>query len=217
MNYLKISFSGTLLVLFLIISTFSGKSQQTDFAKFGISEKNIPKGIAVGEKAPVFKAKDYLGKEVDLQKYIGKSAIVLIFYRGNWCPVCSKYLKNYTDSMKMVTNRGAAVLFITPETAEGAEKTVKKTKLAYRIVIDSDEQIMKAYDVLFEVTKKYNRKIKTLLFTDIAENNAKDVARLPVPATFIIDKNGIIVWRQFDLNYKNRATTKDILEHLPDD
>ncbi|MCF6241972.1 MAG: peroxiredoxin family protein [Bacteroidales bacterium] len=204
----------TIIAIFLILNNLS-IAQIPDLVKYGIADKNPPQGISVGEKAPLFIAKDYQGNEIDLQKYIEKSPVVLIFYRGNWCPVCSKYLKNYSDSLKMITDKGAAVLFITPETAEGAEKTVKKTKLPYTIVIDDKQEIMKNYDVLFEVTKKYNRKIKTLLFTDIAENNQEETAHLPVPATFIIDKTGTIVWRQFDPNYKNRASTKDILKHLP--
>ncbi len=211
---MKIFFKSVTTAIFLIMNSLL-TAQITDLAKFGIADKNPPKGLSVGEKAPLFSAKDYQGNKIELQKYIEKSPVVLIFYRGNWCPVCSRYLKNYTDSMKMVTDKGAVVLFITPETAEGAEKTVKKTKLPYTIVIDSDQEIMKSYDVLFEVTKKYNRKIKTLLFTDIAENNQEETAHLPVPATFIIDKTGSIIWRQFDPNYKNRASTKDILAHLP--
>ncbi len=211
---MKIIFKSGITIVFLIVNSLLF-AQGTDLAKFGIANQPPPKGISVGEKAPLFSAKDYQGNKIELQKYIEKSPVVLIFYRGNWCPVCSKYLKNYTDSMKLITDKGATVLFITPETAEGAEKTVKKTKLPYTIVIDSDQEIMKNYDVLFEVTKKYNRKIKTLLFTDIAENNKEETAHLPVPATFIIDKTGTIIWRQFDPNYKNRASTKDILEHLP--
>lgn len=203
-----------ILFILLIISNLS-IAQTTDFTKFGIADKNPPKGLSIGEKAPLFIAKDYQGNKIELEKFIKKSPVVLIFYRGNWCPVCSKYLKNYTDSMKMITNKGAVVLFITPETAEGAKKTVKKTKLPYTIVIDANQQIMKDYDVLFQVTEKYNKKIKTLLFADIAKNNQEETAHLPVPATFIIDKTGSIIWRQFDPNYKNRASTKDILQHLP--
>jgi peroxiredoxin len=74
---------------------------------------------------------------------------------------------------------------------------------------------MQRYDVLFNVTEAYQQKISTKLEADIASNNAKEDAKLPVPATFIIDQEGVIVYRQFNADYHIRATVNDILNHLP--
>ena len=83
------------------------------------------------------------------------------------------------------------------------------------MILDKDESLMQAFDVDFEVTNGYHKKIKTFLFADIAKNNNKETAKLPVPATFIIDQSGTISYRQFDLNYKNRASIKEIVKNLP--
>ena len=163
----------------------------------------------------MFNGTDKDEKPFSLKDELKKGPVVIIFYRGYWCPVCSKYLKNYVDSAKMVTNKGASLVFITPESEEGAEKTVKKNKLNYTVILDRDESLMQAFDVDFEVTDGYQKKIKTFLFADIAKNNNKETAKLPVPATFIIDQSGTISYRQFDLNYKNRASIKEIVENLP--
>ena len=75
-------------------------------------------------------------------------------------------------------------------------------------------KIMQDFDVLFKVTKKYQGKIKTFLFTDIAKNNNQDEAQLPVPATYIIDQKGMVKWRHFDYDYTKRASAKDIIKAL---
>jgi len=67
---------------------------------------------------------------------------------------------------------------------------------------------------MFSVTKAYQDKVKAGLSIDIAENNGRDTARLPVPATYIISKDGIIVAVQFDPDYNYRSTVKWMLQNL---
>lgn len=177
-------------------------------------EGNIPKGLNVGDKAPAFVLPDIDGKEVSLEKLLAEQEIVIIFYRGEWCPVCTKYLSNLNDSLKYITDKGAKVLAIGPETLENSAKTKEKTDAEFTILSDSDQKVAVAYEVLFDVTDKYAKKIKTFLRTSIAENNNSDKAQLPVPATFIIGKDGLIKFKQFDYNYKNRASIKAIIDNL---
>ncbi len=73
---------------------------------------------------------------------------------------------------------------------------------------------MNNYKVLFSVTEDYQKKIVDKLESNIAENNGKTEAQLPVPATYVIGKDGIIKYAQFDLNYKNRASIDEILNAL---
>ena len=177
-------------------------------------EGNIPKGLNVGDKAPVFVLKDVDGKDVSSTKLLETQELVIIFYRGEWCPVCTKYLSNLNDSLEFITAKGAKVVAIGPETLENTAKTKEKTNADFTILSDSDQKVAVAYEVLFDVTDKYAKKIKTFLRTSIAENNGSDKAQLPVPATFIIGKDGIIKFKQFDYNYKNRASIKAIIDNL---
>ena len=68
--------------------------------------------------------------------------------------------------------------------------------------------------MIFDVNEKYQNKIKKFLHTDIAQNNGQEKAKLPVPATYIINKQGVIIYKQFDYDYKNRASAEDILKAL---
>jgi peroxiredoxin len=221
-NLLNIDFVRKFLrICFLIIiSAFStmpvSYGQDINYALFGIETKdsNIPQGLKVGDKAPDFTGYDQKGKQVELKKLLENGPLILFFYRGKWCSVCSRYLNNYQDSLKVLTDQGFGVVAITPESIENVEQTVELHNLKFTVIYDCQEKIMKDYDVIFTVTKAYQDKIKSSLSINIAENNGRDTARLPVPATYIINREGIIVAVQFDPDYKNRASVMWMLKNL---
>ena len=207
----------TILSLIAVLSLIlSGYGQGQDLLKFGIETKDshIPAGLKSGDKAPEFTGYDQTGKQVELKKLLGNGPIILFFYRGKWCPVCSRYLNNYQDSLKVLTDQGFNVIAITPESIENVEQTVKLHKLTFTVIYDCQEKIMKDYDVMFSVSKAYQDEILSEFSIDIAKNNGRDTAHLPVPATYIINRDGIIVAVQFDLDYKKRASVKWMLKNL---
>jgi peroxiredoxin len=204
-----------LLLVFAFSLISNSYGQGNDYSGFGIETTvNIPHGLKVGDKAPDFTGYDQNGKQIELKKILENGPVILFFYRGKWCPVCSRYLNNYQDSLKVLTDQGFNVLAITPESIENVEQTVKLHNLTFTVIYDCQEKIMKDYDVMFSVTKAYQEKIKSGYSIDIAENNGRDAARLPVPATYIINKDGIIVATQFDPDYKKRATVQWMIRNI---
>ena len=205
------------LLIVIVLSMISvSYGQDINYDRFGIETKdsNIPHGLKSGDKAPDFTGYDQTGKQVELKKLLDKGPIILFFYRGKWSTDCSRYLNNYQDSLKVLTDQGFNVVAITPESIENVEQTVKLHNLTFTVIYDCQEKIMKDFDVIFNVTKAYQEKIHSDFSINIAENNGRDAARLPVPATYIINKDGIIVAVQFDPDYKNRASVKWMLKNL---
>jgi peroxiredoxin len=204
------------LLVIAISIMVSGFAQKINYASSGIETNgsNVPHGLKVGDRAPDFTGYDQKGKQVELKKLLEQGPMILFFYRGKWCPVCSRYLNNYQDSLKVLTDQGFNVVAITPESIENVEQTVKLHNLTFTVIYDCQEKIMKDYEVMFNVTKAYQDKIQSSFSIDIANNNGRDSARLPVPATYIINKEGIIVAVQFDPDFKNRATVKWMLKNL---
>jgi len=201
-----------LLVTFIFTCLISSAQ---DYAKYGMNTKDFtPQGLEVGDIAPDFLGVNQNGEKVSLSDNLNKGKVVLIFYRGYWCPVCSRYLKQYQDSLQLITEKGAQIIAVTPEQEEGVDKTVKKVKADFDIISDRNNEIQKKYDVLFKVTDDYDKKIHKFLSANIAENNKTTEAYLPVPATFIIGADGKIKYVQFDPNYKNRSTVKSMLDNL---
>ncbi|MEP6926515.1 MAG: peroxiredoxin-like family protein [Ginsengibacter sp.] len=172
-----------------------------------------PAGLKVNDKAPEFSAKDQNGKLISLKEEVKKGNVVLIFYRGQWCPFCNKQLKHIEDSLSFITSKGASVFAITPEQPENVSKTIEKTKATYSILSDDGLKIMKAYDVAYAVDEATIEKYKGYGI-DFSKANGNNGASLPVPAVYIIDKKGNIIYRHFDKDYTKRASVQEIVDHL---
>jgi peroxiredoxin len=183
------------------------------FQLVSATAQNIPKGLNVNDNAPDFTAKDQNGKTVSLKEELKKGAVVIVFYRGQWCPYCNKQLKKLEDSLSFIMSKGAALITITPEKPENIVKTIAKTKATYSILSDDGLAIMKRYDVAFSVDAATTEKYKKYGI-DFTEANGSNGAMLPVPAVYVINKEGKIVFRHFDPDYRNRASVQDILAHL---
>jgi peroxiredoxin len=173
-----------------------------------------PKGLSVNDKAPDFSAKDQNGKLISLKNELKNGSVVLVFYRGQWCPYCNRALKQLEDSLTQIKAKGATVLTVTPEKQENISKTIEKTKSTFSILHDEDLQIMKSYDVAFKVDDKTIETYKKYGIDFIEANGERNGANLPVPAVYVINKERIIVYKFFDVDYRKRSSVKDILEHL---
>jgi peroxiredoxin len=173
-----------------------------------------PEGLFINSKAADFKGKDQNGDEVSMKDLRKKGSVVVIFYRGNWCPYCNKELKRFQDSIQYITDKGARVVAITPEMSDGISKTVEKTGVTFPIVYDKDMKIAKAYGVLFEVDEKTKARYKSFGNDLLVINGQKDKAYLPVPAVYIVNRDGSVVYRFFDEDYRKRVSVKDILDNL---
>ena len=172
-----------------------------------------PEGLKVNDKAPNFSAKDQNGKTVELNKLIKSGSVVIVFYRGEWCPYCNKQLMELEDSMALITNKEASIIAVSPEKQENITKTIQKTKATYSIISDDSMKIMSAYKVAFELDEQTNEKYKKWGI-NLSDKNGNNGNNLPVPAVYIINKEGKITYRYFDVNYKNRVSVSEILSHL---
>jgi peroxiredoxin len=204
------------LAISLLFSSQFILGQEVNYPKFGIETVNtaVPEGLKPGDKAPDFTGYDQNGKQIQSKKILESGPMVLFFYRGKWCPVCSNYLNDYQDSINILTGMGVNVVAITPESIENVEQTVKLHNISFTVVYDCQEQIMKDFKVMFSVSQAYQDQVMKYLTIDIAKNNGRDVAHLPVPATFIISRDGIIIAVQFDPDYNNRASVKWMIKNL---
>jgi peroxiredoxin len=171
-------------------------------------------GLKKGEQAPAFTAKDNYGKTLDLSTLLkSHKSVVLFFYRGQWCPYCNKHIQQLQDSLQLLTAKGAYVVGVTPETDENIIKTVGKTHASFSIIQDKGYKIMKAYDVNYVLDPAMVTKYKGY-GVDLEANNGNTDHVLPVPATYVIDKSGKLVFVHFDKDYRNRASIKSILNVL---
>lgn len=195
----------TILLFTFLLSTISIALAQ--------NETIYPDGLKVGDMAPDFSAKDQNGRTISLKQSLKKGSVVIFFYRGQWCPYCNKQLSQFSDSLLLLNANGASVIAIAPETAENVKKTIEKTKATFPVLEDIGLAIMKMYKVNFSVDEKTIVKYKGYGI-DFDNANGSNGANLPVPATYIIGKDGKIKYVFFNTDYRKRASVMDILNNL---
>jgi peroxiredoxin len=173
-----------------------------------------PEGLFINSKAPDFKGKDQHGQDVRLKDLLKKGKVVLVFYRGHWCPYCNKQLQRISDSLSLITDKGATVVAVTPEKVGKQDSTGTGKEIAYSILYDEGLKIMKAYEVDFEVQDNVVTRYRNSGIDLEKINGNKDWKWLPVPAIYIIDKESTITYRFFNPDYKKRPTVAEIAKNL---
>ena len=175
--------------------------------------QEAPEGLFIESKAPDFRAKDQNGTGIRLKDLLKNGKVVLVFYRGQWCPSCKKELARLQESLQRIKDKGATLVAVSPELPENISKTIEKTKAEYPILYDEGLKIMKAYDVDFEVPENTLTRYRNAGL-DIEENNGANGKYLPIPAVYIIDKEQTVIYRFFEKDYKKRPSVKELLENL---
>lgn len=173
-----------------------------------------PRGLQVNQTAPDFSGKDQFGKTITLKSLLKKGSVLLVFYRGEWCPYCNRYLKELEESLLSINGKGASVVAVTPEIPEYVAKSVEKTKASFPILHDEALKIMKSYDVAYKLDSKALNKYKRINVDLSIINGSENGESLPIPAVYIINQQGLIVYRFFDPDYTNRAPISALMKYL---
>lgn len=184
------------------------------FSVLEIAAQDKPEGLFINSKAPDFKGIDQSGNAFRLKDALKQGPVVLVLYRGYWCPYCNRQLKKLQDSMSLINEKGAQLIAVTSERSEGISKTIGKTNATFPILFDEGLQIVTSYKVKFEVDEKTVSRYKNAGIDLAKINGEKGKIHLPVPAVYIISKEGTIVYRFFEMDYKKRVSVLEILDNL---
>ena len=181
------------------------------FSVLSVFAQDKPMALKVGDKAPDFMVKDHAGKMVSLKELTQKGKVVVMFYRGAWCPFCNKYMSQLETALPEFSAKNTTVIAITPETDESINKAIDKTKATFSVIYDKDRSIMKNWKVAYSMSDDMKTKYKGYGL-DLEKQQGDWM--LPVPATYIVGKDGKIEYVHFDENYQKRAEVAEILKVL---
>lgn len=171
--------------------------------------KDAP-GLRIGDTAPDFTLKTPDGREVSLGALLKEGPVVVTFYRGGWCPYCTKSLAAWGPMEKDFNGAGATVVFISPEKPEQGAKTMANNAEGCTMLCDGDGALAKAYRLAFALPPETQQKYKGF-GVDLSARNADGRWELPSPATFVIDQQGVVRWAFADWDYKKRADPNEVL------
>jgi peroxiredoxin len=233
---LTLTISGCILAMSTLSASDEIKSYQETFDNFMQKRKNAPSkftkeekkvmqdaaisleeslpnpGIHVGEKAPLFNLKNAFGKDIVLNEELKKGPVILVFYRGAWCPYCNMYLHVLQENLDTFKKYDAQLITITPQSPDKSAKQIEKDGYPFEVLSDINNKVMKKYKLYFELPKEVLAIYKKH-GVGIEINKDKATA-LPIPGSFVIDKKGVVRAMQAQTNYKIRMEPEMIIKSL---
>ncbi len=198
-------------------STSEWFSKANDKVVRGLIESGAAeRALKVGDRVPEFMLPRAEGQLVQSQDIFGKRPVILNFYRGVWCPYCSVELNAMADASEALEKAGASVVAITPETGGAALKTKKERDLPFEILCDVDNGVAMEFGLMFRIPEDiqpaYERAgVKLPIYY------GNDSWMLPIPATYVVGKDGVIVQAYVNPDYRERcdpATLVDAVRKL---
>ncbi|MDB2606145.1 peroxiredoxin family protein [Zobellia sp.] len=179
-----------------------------EFQKLVIANASNAKGLKVGDLAPDFTLPNAFGKSISLSECLKSGPIILKFYRGEWCPICNLDLREIQEYVGQFNEFNTKVLAISPQKPDDALTITQKNELGFEVLSDSDQEVIKAYNLQFDPGENYHQR------RDLSAVNGDGSITLPVPATFVIDKNFEIIGAHVEANYTERMSPEEILKVL---
>jgi peroxiredoxin len=170
--------------------------------------------VAVGAKAPAFLAHEVDGRVYEFTPATLKRPVLMIFYRGGWCPYCNAHLHDLRSVEPKLRAFGYDVLFLSTDRPALLYSSLKE-KVNYHIVSDADMAAARAFGVAYRVDAQTLKMMQTYGI-DLTTTQGTVNHELPVPSVFIIDRHGVVRFRYFNPDYKVRLDGASVLKAAQD-
>jgi peroxiredoxin len=169
--------------------------------------------LAVGSKAPAFELPDHDGKVVSSSDLLARGRLVLCFIRGRWCPFCVGQMEAMNLVLPQIEHAGAALFAISPQTVKQSFFMHDQHELRFPLLSDAGNKVARQFGLTYRVPAVqeavYRRAFVNLPFT-----NGDDSWQLPIPATYVIDCDGSVLYASANEDYTERPEPSDILQSL---
>lgn len=166
----------------------------------------------VGDVAPGFTLPDATSKDVSLAELLEDGPVVIVFYRGAWCPYCNLTLAAWQDELETIQGLGAQFVAISPQLPDYSLTSQEKNELAFPVLSDVGNKVADGFGITTQVTPEIIAFWEGKF--DLVAHNGDDSAKLPLPATYLIDADGTIQFAHAHEDYRVRAEPKDVIAKL---
>jgi peroxiredoxin len=167
----------------------------------------------VGAPAPRFVLPDIHGTSRALDDLLAAGPVVLVFYRGAWCPYCNLQLRAFQGSLGAIEAAGATLVAVSPQTPDNSLSFAEKEGLGFTVLSDLHNTVARDYGLVFRQADAPTA-TQQRLGIDLAKVNGDDSYELPTAATFVIDTGGVIRYRSISADYRWRVGPDEVLAAL---
>jgi peroxiredoxin len=169
-------------------------------------------GLRIGQTAPDFALLNQHQRVVTLSERLAKGPTVVCFLRGEWCPYCMLEMRALRAIWPLVNGRGASLICVHPQRVEVSSRFAEGSGIDE--CSDETQEVLAGFQVRFPLSNGLMRAYRASFGLDLSQLNANGQWNLPVPATFVIDQDGVIKARQFCPDFRVRVEPGYILQAL---
>ena len=170
--------------------------------------------LKVGDRAPDIKLANVKGEIVEVSALLKSGPVIVTFYRGGWCPYCNLELKAFQEMLPEIAAMGVSLVAISPERPDATLSTAEKNTLAFEVLSDVGQEVGRAFGLVYAFSEELKNAYRTFGLDIPARNGAADEWALPVPATYIINRDGTIIFAYADVDYRDRAEPSEVVAFL---
>jgi peroxiredoxin len=179
-----------------------------------LKEKHFAANILpVGAKAPRFDLPDHDGRIVRSPDLLAKGTLVLCFIRGRWCPFCVGQMEAMNLVLPQIEQAGATLVAVSPQTVKQAFFMHDQHKLRFPLLSDADNQVARKFGLTYRVPDAQEA-VYRKAFVNLPFTNGDDSWELPIPATYIVDREGTIRYASANEDYTERPEPDDLVRAL---
>lgn len=186
-----------IVLTFLSFSTFAQIAET--------AEEVCP--LLIGEKVPDTDITSAEGEIIRLTELVKNKPSILLFYRGGWCPFCNAHLAEVGEITTEIKNLGYQIIAVSPDSPENLQASLEEQDLDYQLFSDADGELTRAMGLAFSSPEKYGSMLSNV-------SGGKNPGFLPVPALFVLDTEGVILFEYISPDYKQRIAAPLLLEVL---
>lgn len=173
-------------------------------------EKNA---LQFGDKIPEFTLSNATGENISIYNLLAQGPLILNFYRGAWCPYCNLELNAYQAILPQIKEMGGNLVAISPELPDHSLSLSEKLSLDFEILSDLNNDVARQFGLVFKLDEKLVPLYKKMGI-DLSLSQGNENEELPVPATYVVDKEGIIVLAHVESDYTQRLEPEDALKAI---
>ncbi|MDO5971282.1 peroxiredoxin-like family protein [Flavivirga aquimarina] len=199
----------------------AGRQANPDFMKgvddIIIKAKAFQQGsdaIKIGQKAPHFELPDPEGQSISLDVLLDKGPLVVTFYRGDWCPYCNLQLRALQARLSEIHALGATLVAISPQVPDGSMTKSEISEMDFIVLSDQDAKVALQYGVAWEVPEFLVEHMRVDRNLDLEKINNGNGSVLPIPATFVLGRDGVVTWSYVNVDYRTRSEPDDVIKAL---
>jgi peroxiredoxin len=175
--------------------------------------RDFPAAPAVGDRAPNFLLPDARGGMVELAELRAAGPVVVVFYRGQWCPYCNLQLAAFQRALGDITAAGASLVAISPQTPDSSLTQAEREGLEFHVLSDVGNRVAREYGLVFtqaDTSTEVSREVGL----ELRDFNGDDSHELPAASTFVISRDGIVRFASISGDYRWRIGPEEVLAVL---